>query len=474
MIDIYELPISQLIPHPDNPRKDLGDLEELSESIRTNGIRQNLTVVAAERVEGVTIPEDGEPHYVVVIGHRRLAAAKLAGLSTVPCAVESMDRKEQLSTMLLENMQRSDLTVYEQAMGFEQLRLVGCSVEEISDKSGFSQSTVRRRLKMAELDHTTLKKVSTGRQLSLADFDRLAEIEDLDLRNKALKEIGTNNFEYSLNRAKNEDTAKKRLPSVIEWLKAHDAKEIDSEAANGRKYESLYCGKNRVYYGSLYLADKGEPKMPPDDGVKDIAISYVIALSYVRLYMPSTSYTNTGKKSREVLDREKLARETKAKILPILKEHYELRSSFVGRLRCTKTDLEPILKGAAMLTFFSATCYGNTLHSDDACKTLGITSSGYCSDAAYQAIIDSLSGKDYTKLAKAVYGCFNDKPDNGFAQYMSVPGTMPEYKAGFNSKLRFLYDWLELLGYEPCDEERQMIDGTHPLYHVKPKKKGAK
>ena len=474
MIDIYELPISQLIPHPDNPRKDLGDLEELSESIRTNGIRQNLTVVAAERVEGVTIPEDGEPHYVVVIGHRRLAAAKLAGLSTVPCAVESMDRKEQLSTMLLENMQRSDLTVYEQAMGFEQLRLVGCSVEEISDKSGFSQSTVRRRLKMAELDQRTLKEVSTGRQLSLADFDRLAEIEDLDLRNKALKEIGTNNFEYSLNRAKNEDAAKKRLPSVIEWLKAHDAKEIDSEAAYGRKYESLYCGKNRVYYGNLYLADKEKPKMPPDDDVKDIAISYVIALPYVRLYMPSTSYTNTGKKSREVLDREKLARETKAKILPILKEHYELRSSFVGRLRCTKTDLEPILKGAAMLTFFGATCYGNTLHSDDACKTLGITSSGYYSDAAYQAIIDSLSGKDYTKLAKAVYGCFNDKPDNGFAQYMSVPGTMPEYKAGFNSTLRFLYDWLELLGYEPCDEERQMIDGTHPLYHVKPKKKGAK
>lgn len=469
MIDIYELPVEELIPHPDNPRKDLGDLSELSESIRTNGIRQNLTVVAAERVDGVTIPKDDAPHYVVVIGHRRLAAAKLAGLSTVPCAVEIMDRKEQLSTMLLENMQRSDLTVYEQAMGFEQLRIVGCSVEEISERSGFSKSTVRRRLKMAELDQATLKKIS-GRQLSLADFDRLAEIEDLDLRNKALKEIGTNNFEYTLNRAKKEDAAKKRLPSVIEWLKAHDAKEIDPEATNGRKYESLYCGKNSVYYGSLYLADKGEPKMPPDDDVKDIAISYVIALPYVRLYMPSTSYTNTGKKSREVLDREKLARETKAKLLPIFKEHYELRSSFVERLRCTKTDLEPILKGAAMLTFFGATCYGNTLHSDDACKTLGITSFGYYSDAAYQAIIDSLSGKDYTKLAKAVYGCFNDKPDNGFAQYMSVPGTMPEYEAGFNSTLRFLYDWLELLGYEPCDEERQMIDGSHELYHRGDKK----
>ena len=472
MIDIYELPISQLIPHPDNPRKDLGDLEELSESIRTNGIRQNLTVVAAERVEGVTIPEDGEPHYVVVIGHRRLAAAKLAGLSTVPCAVEIMDRKEQLSTMLLENMQRSDLTVYEQAMGFEQLRLVGCSVEEISEKSGFSQSTVRRRLKIAELDQATLKEVS-GRQLSMADFDRLAKIEDLDLRNNALQAIGTNNFEYCLNKAKNEDVARKRLPEVLEWLKSHDAKEIDSAEANSRKYESLR-GNGGVYYGSLWLAGDKRPEMPTEKSVNGITIFYRLNLPYVYLYMPATSYTNTGKKSREVLDREKLARETKAKLLPIFKEHYELRSGFVGRLRCSARDLEPILKGAAMLTFFGATCYGPSHHSDDACKTLGITSSNYYSEAAYKAITEALSGKDYTKLAKAVYGCFNDKQDNSFAQYMSVAGTMPEYNASFNSPLRFLYDWLELLGYEPCDEERQMIDGTHPLYHVKPKKKGAK
>ena len=472
MIDIYELPISQLIPHPDNPRKDLGDLEELSESIRTNGIRQNLTVVAAERVEGVTIPEDGEPHYVVVIGHRRLAAAKLAGLSTVPCAVEIMDRKEQLSTMLLENMQRSDLTVYEQAWGFQQMSLLGCSVEEISTKSGFSKSTVRRRLKMAELDQATLKKVS-GRQLSLADFDRLAEIDDLELRNKALQEIGTNNFEYTLNRAKNEDISRKRLPEVMEWLNAHDAKEIDSAAANGRKYEALRV-KGGTYYGSLYLAGKDKPDLPSDNGIKGITISYRLSLPYVYLYMPATSYTNTGKKSREVLDREKLARETKAKLLPIFKEHYELRSGFVGRIRCSAKDLEPILKGAAMLTFFGATCYGPSHHSDDACKTLGITSSNYYSEAAYKAITEALSGKDYTKLAKAVYGCFNDKQDNSFAQYMSVAGTMPEYNASFNSPLRFLYDWLELLGYEPCDEERQMLDGTHPLYHVKAEKKGAK
>ena len=336
-MNIFQIPIEMLEPHPGNPRKDLGDLSELVESIKANGILQNLTVVPH--------PENTDK-FRVVIGHRRLEAARLTGtVTSLPCVISDMDEQEQAATMLAENMQRSNLTAYEQAWGFQQLSLFGWSTDQIAEKSGFSVTTVKRRLKMAELDPKTLKEVS-GRQLSLADFDRLAEIEDLDLRNRVLKEIGTNNFEYSLNKAKNEDAAKKRLPSVIEWLKAHDAKEIDSKAANGRKYESLYCGKNRVYYGSLYLADKGEPKMPPDDGVKDIAISYVIALPYVRLYMPSTSYTNTGKKSREVLDREKLARETKAKLLPIFKEHYELRSGFVGRLRCSAKDLEPILKGA--------------------------------------------------------------------------------------------------------------------------------
>ena len=70
-----QLPVDKLFPHPDNPRKDLGDLTELADSIKANGIFQNLTVVPAD---------DSYETFTVVIGHRRLAAAKLAGLSEVP------------------------------------------------------------------------------------------------------------------------------------------------------------------------------------------------------------------------------------------------------------------------------------------------------------------------------------------------------------------------------------------------------
>ncbi|MBE6671614.1 MAG: ParB/RepB/Spo0J family partition protein, partial [Ruminococcaceae bacterium] len=134
------LSLEDLYPHPDNPRKELGDISELAESIKAKGIMQNLTVVSRE-----------EGGYTVIIGHRRTAAAKAAGLSSAPCIIADMTPAEQVQTMLLENMQRSDLTVYEQAQGFQMMMDLGDTVDGIAEKTGFSKKTVRRRLKMAEL-----------------------------------------------------------------------------------------------------------------------------------------------------------------------------------------------------------------------------------------------------------------------------------------------------------------------------------
>ncbi len=107
MQNIFEINISRLLPHPNNPRAGLGDLTELADSIRERGILQCLTVV----------PTDGERYqknmaskhayngdFIVVIGHRRMAAAKIAGLTVVPCTVAIMDDKTQIETMLLENV----------------------------------------------------------------------------------------------------------------------------------------------------------------------------------------------------------------------------------------------------------------------------------------------------------------------------------------------------------------------------------
>ena len=139
--------IENLYPHPNNPRKEIRELDELVESIKAKGVLQNLTVV--EGGEGVP---DGGKGYTVVIGHRRLEAAKRAGLTSLPCNIVSMDAKQQVSVMLLENMQRNDLTIYEQAQGFQLMLDLGETISSISQKTGLSKTTVRHRVKLAELD----------------------------------------------------------------------------------------------------------------------------------------------------------------------------------------------------------------------------------------------------------------------------------------------------------------------------------
>ena len=130
MPELQYIEVSKIFPHPDNPRKNLGDIQELSDSIKANGVLQNLTVVPMSNGQ-----------YTVVIGHRRLAAAKKAGLSVVPCVAMEMTPQEQVRTMLMENIQRSDLTVYEQAQGFQMMLDMGETVESIAKDCGFSQST---------------------------------------------------------------------------------------------------------------------------------------------------------------------------------------------------------------------------------------------------------------------------------------------------------------------------------------------
>lgn len=129
----------QIYSHPDNPRKDLGDISELTESIKKQGVLQNLTVILGHWMEfeeyNQTINEYLEnpteenlqkvdskfspEGYTLLIGHRRFAAGKAAGLTEFPCKIaKGLTHREQVGIMLEENMQRNDLSIMEQAQGF--------------------------------------------------------------------------------------------------------------------------------------------------------------------------------------------------------------------------------------------------------------------------------------------------------------------------------------------------------------------
>ena len=203
------VPVDMIEPHPDNPRKDVGDVTELAESIKKNGIFQNLTILRTPNENGKS---------TVIIGHRRLAAAKLAGLKEVPCMVVDMDKKEQIATMLLENMQRSDLTIYEQAQGFQMMLDLGETKSEIAEKTGFSETTVRHRLKLLELDPEEFRKAEE-RQPKLTDYIELEKITDPELKSKALAAIGTANFDWMVKNAVETEQKRKFAAEWHEYIK---------------------------------------------------------------------------------------------------------------------------------------------------------------------------------------------------------------------------------------------------------------
>lgn len=184
--------VADIDPHPKNPRRDLGDLTELTQSIQARGIRQNLTVVPT-----------GDGRYVTVIGHRRLAAAKLAGLHDLPCDVDpDMSEAEQLEMMLLENLQRIDLTPIEEAEGYQDLLDLGVNVREICRTTGRSEKTVTARLRLLKLPDTVRAQVHTG-QATLEDAARLDALADHPKElAKVAKSLGTSNFEWQLDVAK--------------------------------------------------------------------------------------------------------------------------------------------------------------------------------------------------------------------------------------------------------------------------------
>lgn len=272
--NVTMIPVAQLHPHPDNPRKDLGDITELTASIKANGVLQNLTVVPRANPD-VNYEElcrqyyadpteesrtklnqfrntDG---YTVIIGHRRLAAAKAAGLMELPCiVVEDMTLEEQISTMMTENMQRSDLTVYEEAEGFQMMMDFGNSVEQVADKAGFSESTIRRRVKLLSLNREEFKK-SVKRGATLADFALLDKLDTEEAKNEVLKSVGTNNFRALLDRALREQKDRKTMNAIREVVASYATKA-------GSKAD---MPENCLFYAS-YGSWSGIAEAPADAG----------------------------------------------------------------------------------------------------------------------------------------------------------------------------------------------------------------
>lgn len=138
---VKDIAISRIHPNPDQPRKDLGDLENLAASIKEQGI-----------LEPILVKKNGMD-YTIISGERRYQAGKLAGLDKIHCIIRDFSEERTLEVALVENLQRKDLHPFEEADGLRSLMQdFKYTHEMIAQKIGKSRSSVTETITLAGLD----------------------------------------------------------------------------------------------------------------------------------------------------------------------------------------------------------------------------------------------------------------------------------------------------------------------------------
>lgn len=445
---IVMLKRSQLHPHPNNPRKDLGDLEELKASIREHGIMQNLTVV----------PMDDElENFKILIGHRRFAASE-GILFELPCVIaEGLSDREQVGIMLCENMQRSDLTFLEQAHGFQMMLDLGETVETISDKTGFSEATVKHRLEIAKLKKKSIDTAMESFQPTISDYIELERVKDLKERNKILEDAeSSSDLHYSVQAYVDEQNRKKNAKKYLELINSLGWKE-------SKEYFYSY-GPDPKWEEIKELSKIDLEKEYDDSAIQAFATKNTKPVFYrFDGYYLTFAFKNAQKKVEKKKTKQELLEEVRKKNTAILndtrtvicdryyefideiddvKEFKELsdkqRIKFMGRLFEVLVDLE---------SYLSAFEHTYNIRSKNDLKDL---------KTDYEGMSDELQ-----KLMIHVWAALASSHSNNFVEW-NFTKNMKVLKGH-----QQLYSTLYFFGFRLNDEYKAIIEGKSDLYTAK-------
>ena len=141
--NLNEIPISQIEPNPDQPRRDFDPeaMQELASSIKTLGI-----------IAPITLRQVAEDRYQIIAGERRWRASQLAGLQTIPAYIRTVEDENVMEMALVENIQREDLNAIEIALAYQHLaETTGMTQTRISERVGKSRAAVTNYLRLLKL-----------------------------------------------------------------------------------------------------------------------------------------------------------------------------------------------------------------------------------------------------------------------------------------------------------------------------------
>ncbi len=227
---VIEIAINTIIPNPYQPRKAFAQisLEELSQSIKAYGILQPISV-----------RQIGEEKYELIAGERRLKAAKLANLESIPAIVHrDYNDKDSAVLAIIENLQREDLNFLEEAEGYANLiQDHGFTQQELALQIGKNQSTIANKLRILRL-RQDIKNLLLENNLTERHARALLKLPDDDLRMIALEKIIK--YDYNV----------KRTEEIIQALLEEIGKE--KEPKGNQKIRSFM--NYRIYINTIKQA----------------------------------------------------------------------------------------------------------------------------------------------------------------------------------------------------------------------------
>jgi ParB family chromosome partitioning protein len=148
------IPVELIDPDPDQPRVDLGDVSDMAASMKVHGVLEAIIVSSME-----------QGRFQVIAGHRRFAAAQVAGLRDVPATVRQVDSRERLELQLIENLHRKDLNPVEEALGYRRLMAeFGYSQGQLGDLFGRSRPGINQILRVLGLPAPILEQAQRSAQ----------------------------------------------------------------------------------------------------------------------------------------------------------------------------------------------------------------------------------------------------------------------------------------------------------------------
>lgn len=225
--------ISKIEPNPNQPRVEIGDLSELSSSIKQKGILEPLLVKPI-----------GDGTWMIIAGERRWRAANLAGLKEVPCIELDIDEIAIAEIALIENLQRKDLNVWEEADGLAFLgSKYGYTHEEISKKIGKSRTTVTESFAIAGLPESIRDKCRTANITSKSTLLEIARQFDEPAMHYYVDNLLSENLNRDQVRLKKAD---KKNQKILTKLKKNESAKLNStnfveserEKSNNFEYQS--------------------------------------------------------------------------------------------------------------------------------------------------------------------------------------------------------------------------------------------